>query len=70
MTATAGQPLLVSSPDVDGRPWQFLIDASRVSFGTMTSFASSPVTATSVPSFSTAPWPHVSASCGQPRRPA
>ncbi len=55
MTTSAGQPLLVSSPDVDGRPWQFLIDASRVSFGIMTSFASSPTTATSVPSSSTAP---------------
>lgn len=54
MTTTAGQPLLVSNPDVDGRPWQFLIDASRASFDTMTSFAS-PTTATSAPSSSTAP---------------
>jgi len=53
MTTTAGQPLLVSGPDVDVCPWQFLIDASRVAFGTMTSFAPSPITATSVPSFST-----------------
>lgn len=55
MTTTAGQLLLVSGPDVDGRSWQFLIDASRVSFDTVTSFASSPATATSMPSFSTAP---------------
>lgn len=53
MTTTAGQPLLVRGPDVDVCPWQFLIDASRVSFGTMTSFTSSPTTATSVPSVST-----------------
>jgi len=34
-------PLLFADPDVHVAAWQFLIDASRVSFGTMTSLASS-----------------------------
>jgi hypothetical protein len=39
MTAT-GEPLLKTHPEVDVRAWQFLIDTSKVSFGTMAVFAS------------------------------
>ena len=37
---TDGQPLLSTDPDVDARAWQFLTDASKVSFGAMTSLTS------------------------------
>ena len=38
---TGDKPLLSTDPEVEIAAWQFLIDASRVSFGTMTSLASS-----------------------------
>ena len=51
VTAT-GEPLLKTHPDVDVRAWQFLIDTSKVSFGTM-ALLSSATTATSAPVLST-----------------
>jgi hypothetical protein len=53
MTMAHGEPLLSSDSDVEVHPWQFLIDASRVSFGMMASLAS-PTTATSTSRFSVA----------------
>jgi hypothetical protein len=41
MTTTGGEPLLLTTSNVDVLAWKFLIDASRVSFGAMTSFAPS-----------------------------
>ena len=40
MTASDGQPLLLTESDGHGLAWQFLFSASRVSFGTMASLAS------------------------------
>jgi hypothetical protein len=41
MTTTGGESLLLTTSDVDVLAWKFLIDAARVSFGAMTSFAPS-----------------------------
>ena len=40
MTASDGQPLLLTESDGHGLAWQFLFSASSVSFGTVASLAS------------------------------
>lgn len=49
---TTGVPLS-TDPDVDVVAWQFLADASRVSFATMALLASPTAPATSTPPFPT-----------------
>jgi hypothetical protein len=42
MTATRDEPLPSTHLDADALPWEFLADASKVSFGSMAALASPP----------------------------
>jgi CHAD domain len=43
MTASHDEPLSSTHPDADALPWEFLADASKVSFGSMAALASPPL---------------------------